>query len=141
MERGDAVTLAPHFPELDERLIPHSPKLSLPPSAHGIPTLLGLHRPALQQAVETARKVLDLAQERLSPTTLYPSLLRDDAGVPRVAFVINPSDDDVDARWLFDEHVAARNALTGAALKTRDSAVTLTAAKRSVTMLELDWLS
>jgi hypothetical protein len=84
---------------------------------------------------------LRLEQELLTPTRLYGSLLRDEAGVPRVAFVINPSDEDLEARWAFERDLGARDALTGAAIDRENRALTLVVRKRSAAMLELDWLS
>lgn len=141
MAKGKAVTLAPHFPDLDEDLRPHAVTPSLPPSPSGIPPLLGLHPPAIRRAVQTALRVLKLGRELLTPTELYGSLLSDSEGTPKVAFIINPTDDDIAASWSFDRDVRARDALSGTAVDISERALKLLIGKRSVSMLELDWLS
>jgi hypothetical protein len=141
LDDGHAITLGPLFPRYDENLLPYETPLALPNGPAGVPTLVGLNPRAVRGAVEAASAGLHLPRLRLSPKTLSGTLLEDAEGELRVAFVINPSDEDVQAEWEFERRVSATDALTGQVMESGDLTLKLPVQKRSVRMLELRWLS
>lgn len=133
---GERVSVGPRAPERDSLLRPASQRL--PGLEHPLVPLVLPRGPAT--LAELVRATLeDLGVERLpaEPEGVHTTLLHDDAGTPRVLFVINETASPLTATVATPGAAGAADALNGEAFTVVDGNVTLPVAERSVRVLAL----
>ncbi|MCC6646302.1 MAG: beta-galactosidase [Polyangiaceae bacterium] len=133
---GAAVTLGPVVPTFDGSFRPLDAPLDLSRLGdRGVPAVLDVASAA--RAVAHAVGALSLPTFVVEPDGLAVTVHEDDAGAPRVAFLLNPTEADVVASVTLPGVVAAEDALTGAAVSVVGGRVEARVAERSVRMLAL----
>lgn len=138
LAEGRPLTLGPQLPRRDHALIPleRVPELTSAPGAP-VPALLGLDREAIDAAVAGARERLGLQSLAVEPEPVHATLHRASDGRPAVLFVLNPSEQDLDARVDAAGAVEAVNALDGERIRATSGRLSLRILRRTVVMLEL----
>jgi beta-galactosidase len=135
VSRGDALSLGPHPPTRDQTLIP----LPEPPDfrARRARALIGLDHAEIAAAVAHAQTELGLGALAAAPESVFATLHRDASGRPIVLFVINPSDQDLDASVDSAGSREAVDALDGQRIRAEAGRFSLRVIRRSAVMLEL----
>lgn len=137
---GQAVTLGPHAPERDLNFQPLGTRPLLHETA-AVAALLGVNPPAIAQTVERALVELGLPRLSIDTPEIHGSLFQTRSGVPRVAFLMNPTPRDLEVSWSFATEGQARDVITGEQLSVVAGALRLPIPCHSVRMLELDGIS
>jgi beta-galactosidase len=137
LERGRAVSLLCRGAERDGALRPLDRRALPEPSAQSkVALFLGSDESRLGALIDQALARLRIASLVAEPHELYVTVHSDAAGKPRVAFAINPSERDLDARLELGTDSAV-DALDGEPIHARQGGLELSVARRSVRMLEL----
>jgi beta-galactosidase len=130
---GMAVSLGPRWPERDAMMQPLGRPPKLEKRGNGVAPLLDANQ--LSDQVERARSKLELPSLGSEPDGVFVTLHADQSGTPRVAFVLNPTESGHSVRLALKAD--ARDALDGATIHARKSALELFVPRRSVRMLEI----
>lgn len=131
------VTLGPHAPERDLAFQPLATRPLLH-EASSVPALVGVNPQAIQRAVDAAEAALQLFRFELDNPAVHASLFTaPDTSAPRVAFLINPTSQDLDVSWSLAPLAAARDALTAEQVSVVAGTLRVSIPCRSVRMLEL----
>lgn len=135
VEAGKAISIGPHVADRDGMFQP-STRFELPANAIA-PALLGLDEAELRHAVRGAKSALGIEHVSCSPEGIAVTVHRDEAGTPRVAFVINPLPRAVRAELSVPGVERAVDALDGSEFRARTSALEVPLPGHTVRMLEL----
>jgi beta-galactosidase len=130
--QGKPLALGPRAPSRDAALRPMKDPPAPPAEA-----LLGMDPGAIRAAVESARSELGLRTLPVSPETVFATLHHAADGRPAVAFVLNPSDRDLDAVLEVAGASAALDVLEGERFQAEDGRFSFRILARSAVMLEL----
>jgi beta-galactosidase len=138
LEAGKALTLGPHPPSRDATLAPLREPVALAsrPQA-AVPALIGLDQTSIEAAVQAAIRALGLSSLFVAPDSAFATLHHDSSGRPTLLFVLNPSDDDIDAEVDSAGAMTAVNALDGDELVANHGRFALRLPRRTAVMLEL----
>jgi beta-galactosidase len=134
---GKAVSVGPRAPERDGHFLPTSARL--PAVQHPkVPLVLPRGPSTLSELVRTALADLDVPRLAAEPSVVRTTLHVDSYGKPRSLFVINPSEQSVDARVSAPRFSRARDAISGETVATQDGTAALPVPPRTVRILALD---
>ncbi len=137
-QAGKHVTIGPYLPTRDHRMQPRDKKPKLRSrETTPVPVHLTLSPPDISAAVQAARRDLPLPTVAATPEEIYATVHRDREGTPRVMFVINASERDVEATVTAAGAKEALDALSGERFHAHLGALKLNVPKRHVRMLEL----
>ncbi len=135
-DRGAAVTLGPVAPTFDGSFRPLDTPIDLARlGARGAPALLDVAHAA--RAVAHAVGALSLPTYVIEPDGLAVTVHEDLAGAPRVAFLLNPTREDVVASVTVPGVRAAEDAMSGAAVSVTSGRLEARVGGRSARMLAL----
>ncbi len=137
IERGRAVSLGPRAPTRDATMLPLDAPPALPEQAGGVPVLLDGGRDHVERAVDRAAQLLGLTSLPAEPASISVTLHHDARGAAAVLFVLNPTEQDVDARVTCAGARSAIDALDGERFAAQGTRFALRVKRRSVRMLEL----
>jgi beta-galactosidase len=133
-----AVSFGPYLPERDTSFRPLAEPLARASGEEPIPLLLPSDEDGLTRALARVRAVLDLQQLVIDPPRARLTLHRDRAGIPRVAFVINPEDAPINARIEIPELRSAQDLLDETRFHATRNTLEVVVEPLSVRMLALD---
>jgi hypothetical protein len=133
--RGKAMSFAGRPVERDGSMRPLARAPSLPPKTPVEPLLRD--DDTLGSVIDSALSKLSLSTIAAEPRELHITVHVDASATPRVAFLINPTERDVEAR-LEAAVERATDALDCEPIRGRDGALELVVRRRSVRMLELE---
>jgi hypothetical protein len=140
LERGVAagrpISIGPHPADRDAIFQPLKQPFRVP-EQRGIPALLGLEEASLREAVRAAKSSLGLYSEQCSTEGVFVTVHRNDAGEPRVAFLINPSARALRAELSLPGVARASDALDGSEFRARTGLLEVPLPPQTVRMLEL----
>ncbi len=128
---GQAVSVGPFLPTRDERMRGAAHPI---PSGGVVPWQLSSAR--LTEQVAELTEALKLTQRPIN-APLRLTLHSDQAGEPRVAFVINPSHQEARGVFQIASVGAAKDALDGAPIEVSSGEIALTVPPQSVRLVEL----
>ncbi len=133
-----ALSFAPYLPERDAtfRALASAPQPAF--ADEPVPLLLPGDPEGLSRALARVRAVLDLPALNVEAKGARVTLHRDRAGVPRVAFVINPEGASISARIELPELRAASDVLDGTQFHASRSTLEVSVEPLSGRMLALD---
>ena len=135
-EAGRAISIGPHAASRDAIFRPLAQPFRLSEGG-AVPNLLGLDEAALRDAVRSAKAALDLDSVSCTPEGVAVTVHRDDAGQPRVAFVLNPSARAVRAQLSLPGLGRAVDALDGSEFRAKQGGFEVPLPAHTVRMLEL----
>jgi len=136
-EAGKAISIGPHQADRDAVFQPLAQPFVLP-SDDRVPTRLSLDEHALREAVRSARTALDLQGFECTTAGVTLTLHRDEAGQPRVAFLINASPRALHAEVSLPGVARAIDALDGTEFRAKGAKLEVPLAPQTVRFLELE---
>ncbi len=137
-ERGRAVTVGPHAPLADGSFRPLAePAAYVQEPSDMVPALLPFDEDAVVRAVADAQVRLELPTLFAEPADIRVTVHRDADAVPRVLFVINATERQIEAKVTSAGASEAEDALDGSRFRATVGVFALPVPPRSVRMLEL----
>jgi len=139
IKEGLAVSIGPHFPQRDEALVPREPPGALRHAFAGrLPTLLDFDPQRLRHSIDIATEQLNIPSLSATPSEIAVTVHHDAAGRPRALFVINPTDDAIEAAVGSLGAEVAEDALDGTSVHATFGTFQLQLPARTVRLLALD---